>query len=232
MTRSAHRQVRPRTAGLCVRAAHMGAAVAALALVAGCEQRLPPMPPGVSVDFRADEPTAFDPSAALQPLLAPPPELASEQARLLAEIRQSPDRFLRVRPPTAVLNEAELVFFAAGHTLELMTFYAEAVDRGVVDLRPRLAWLLERGGLHDAALAAAETAVRERPEDAEAHFVLGFVLGQSDTAGPELLRRIGIEYARATELEPDFVGPGGVTAAELRRQVAEIDARLGTPRPQ
>ncbi|MFT6396493.1 MAG: tetratricopeptide (TPR) repeat protein, partial [Bradymonadia bacterium] len=108
------------------------------------------------------------------------PELDAEKRAIIDQIVTAPEEFLTQRPPTAVLNEAELVFFAAGRTFELLEFYAAAVERGVEEMRPRRAWLLERLGLHEEALAQARQAIDVSPESAEAHFVLGFVLGQSE----------------------------------------------------
>lgn len=197
---------------------------------AGCERVEPPFPDGITVDFRTADPSSTqlaDPGAALAPLLAPPAPLREDQEEVIATIAANPEGFLRVRPPTEVLNEAELVFFAAGRLFELAAWYADAVERGVVDLRARSAWAYERAGLHSEALRQARTCVDERPEDAECWFVLGFVLGQSTESNDAALREIRDAFAKAVELDPEFSGPSNVSAAELRRQVRDIDARLG-----
>lgn len=154
------------------------------------------------------------------------PELDADKTAVLNQIVAAPEEFLSQRPPTAVLNEAELVFFAAGRTFELLDHYAAAVERGVENMRPRRAWLLERLGLHDEALAEARLAVANAPQAAEAHFVLGFVLGQSEEADRALLVEIRDAYRRAVALQPEFLGPSGVSAAEVLEQVRAIDSSL------
>lgn len=153
-------------------------------------------------------------------------ELREDQRAALDRIAENPQAFLAGGPPTAVLNEAELVFFAAGRLFELMGYYDDAVSSGDTRFRARLAWTLERSGLHSRALRESATAVEERPEDAEAWFVRGFILGQADEATVPLLREIRDCYARSIELDPAFVGPSDVDAAALRTQIAEIDAAL------
>lgn len=153
-------------------------------------------------------------------------DLREDQQAALARIAENPAAFLAGGPPTAVLNEAELVFFAAGRLTELMGYYDDAVSGGDTRFRARLAWTLERSGLHSRAQRESARAVEERPNDAEAWFVRGFILGQADEATVPLLREIRDCYARAIELEPAFVGPSDVDAAALRTQIAEIDAAL------
>jgi hypothetical protein len=154
-------------------------------------------------------------------------DVGSAQHREIADrIAADPEAFLRTVPPVAVLNEAELVFFATGRLCELGGYYRAAVARGVEALRPRLAWVDERCGLPASALRHAEAAVQATPTSADAWFVLGFVLGQSEQADRALLERVRDAYARAVTLDPTYLGPTGVTAAELRSQVAQIDEAL------
>lgn len=154
------------------------------------------------------------------------PELSAQQEAVIQQIVDGPEGFFDRAPPAEVLNETELVFFAAGRIFELLDFYADAVDRGVEALRPRKAWLLERGGLHDAALAEARIAVQRAPESADAHFVLGYVLGQSDEADTALLREIRDAYRATVTLDPDYVGPSDVQVNDVLEQVRALDAAL------
>ena len=154
------------------------------------------------------------------------PALSEAQEALIQQITSDPSAFLARRPPTEVLNEAELVFFAGGRTFELLYFYSDAVDSGVEALRCRKAWLLERAGLQDEALAEARLAVSRSPELAEAYFVLGYVLGQSDEADRMLLVEIRDAYHRAVTLDPSFVGPSNVDASDVLEQVRAIDSTI------
>jgi len=152
--------------------------------------------------------------------------VSTEPEALLDQIASDPERFLAQRPPTAVLNEAELVFFVSGRIFQLADLYRDAVDRGVIDLLPRLAWVMERAGLHTAAMARAEEAVERLPDNAEAHFVHAYLLGQSETSDRAQLARIRSGFSRALELDPAFVGPSDVSAARVRAQVRELDRQL------
>ena len=204
--------------------------VLAFGVLLGCAPDLPPPSGGAYLAF--DEVSAADIEAALSidpPTTTPEAELRPDQQQALERIVADPSAFFARRPPTPVLNEAELVFAAGGRLFELTGLYGEAVERGVTELRPRLAWMLERIGLHGRALAESQQAIDEHPDDAEAWFVRGYVLGQSDEASTELLRAIRDAYERAYTLDPEFLGPSDVTAAELRAQVQQIDASLGGP---
>lgn len=210
------------------------AVLAAPLALAGCERVAPPLPDGNTVTFSEGGLAEFDPSAALTPLRDAALQLREDQDAVIASIAEHPEAFLAGAPPTEVLNEAELVFFGAGRLFELAGWYADAVERGQTELRPRVAWAYERVGLHNEALEQARLAVDERPNDAQAWFVLGFVLGQAESADDVLLTTIRDAFAKAIELDPRFVGPSGVTANDLRQQVMEIDRALvgvATPRP-
>ncbi len=182
------------------------------------------VPPGTYLF--ADGPLSNFAANAYVDQLSQRPDLDPEKRAVVEQIVAAPEEFLTQRPPTSVLNEAELVFFAAGRSFELLDFYAAAVERGVEDMRPRRAWLLERLGLHDEALSEARQAVRDLPQSAEAHFVLGFVLGQSEEADRALLSEIRDSYRRAVSLDPEFLGPSGVTAPEVLEQVRAIESSL------
>ena len=175
--------------------------------------------------FSKGAPSDYDETAFVDSI-SERPTLSEAQESLMETITDDPVQFLSRRPPTEVLNEAELVFFAAGRTGELLHLYSDAVDAGTETLRCRKAWLLERIGLHEEALVDARFAVRNSPEFAEAHFVLGFVLGQSDDADRDLLIEIRDAYRRSVTLDPGFVGPSDVGAPEVLEQVRAIDSAI------
>lgn len=208
------------------------ALVIALAILAGCtSEQGPPHPDGVTLVFGEGDPGAFDPSAALDDLAGADVQLREDQQAIIDTIAAHPQRFLAGGPTTAVLNEAELVFLGAGRIYELAGWMVDAVEGGDTGWRPRAAWTLERAGLHTKALRYAEIAVEEHPDDAEAWFVLGYILGQADDADEDTLRRVGEAFEEAIDLDPDFAGPGNVRAPELRRQVREINASLRLREP-
>lgn len=196
-------------------------------LLLACDLNPEPHSPNAGeIVFHRSGSAAADPQRVLAPFLVPPAVADPEQRDILDRISTDPAAFFGRNPPAPVLNEAELVYFAAGRTFELADHYRAAVDAGVTALRPRLAWTYQRLGLDSAALAQAQRAVDEQPSSADAWFVLGFTLGQSETADDALLSRVRDAYAKALELDDAYVGPSGVSAADLAEQVRRIDAAL------
>lgn len=167
-------------------------------------------------------------SDAVRAAVTPPTDAAPQQAQqVLALVRDQGVRVFLAEPPPEYLNEIELSFFAAGAVLELADLYLEAVEVAgeASPLRPRLAWLYQRLGLSAEALAHSERALRARPDDAQAHFVHGFLLGQDPDASDETLARVATHFERALALDAGFVGPGGVDAATLRRELRALRQR-------
>lgn len=160
-----------------------------------------------------------DPALALLPLGAATGEATDEQQRLFDQIEADAPGFLASQPGTLVLNEAELVYFALAQSPALATHYRDYVDQEGEDawLRPRLAWLYERLGQPTLALEHAERARAARPNDPDAHFVYGFVRAQA--GGPDGLAAARDAYDRTLALAPNYVGPGGVRASDLRTQL-------------
>jgi len=177
----------------------------------------------VRIDGRPTLPT--DPALALQPWSTDAVEPSARHLELLGQIRDQGDGFFAATPPPAVLNEVELVFFLDGATAELADAYLRVVEsEGEASaLRPRLAWLYQRLGLETSALAQARISVDARPTDAQAWFILGFILGQGEDPSTETLAEIRDAFSMALHLDPAFEGPGGVTAATLRQQVERLN---------
>lgn len=189
----------------------------------------PPWPEsGHVAEVRTDgRPVAtMDPELALAPWADPGVEPSDRHRELLGQIRDQGDDFFAAHPPPAVLNEVELVFFLDGATTELADTYLRVVESqgDASPLRPRLAWLYQRLGLATAAEREARASVEHLPADAQAWFILGFILGQAEDPSTETLVEIRDAFARALQLDPGFEGPGGVTAATLRQQVDRLTA--------
>jgi tetratricopeptide (TPR) repeat protein len=159
-------------------------------------------------------------------LMRPPAPLSDEEQTLLDTIVASPERFLDSGPPHAVLNQAELVFFAAGRSLELAPLYAAAVERQGQDsaLRVRLALLLQRLGMFPSAEREARLAVQHRPADPDAHYVLGNLLAQGEDRSAGRLAEIAGHWERVFELAPDYEPLDGSRAEEVRERLQQVRA--------
>jgi tetratricopeptide (TPR) repeat protein len=171
----------------------------------------------------------IDPWRAVAPFQPVQQPLPADQQEIIDRIVERSDAFFDREPPAAVLEEAELIFFAARRTHELADLYRAAADRqGPASwVRPRYAWLLERLGLSDAARREIAVAVEARPTDPQAHFVRGLILARTARGDDEArLRELRDAFERVLELDPNFVGVSGLNADDIREQLAELDRLL------
>lgn len=191
----------------------------------GAEARAPG-----AVDLQRPLQTPLD-ADAVQRLEGPVDTQLPDQALQVVElVREQGVRLLDQPPPRGYLDEIEISFFATGRSLELADLYLEAVERAGEGawMRPRLAWMYERLGLHTAAEREAQQALAELPQSAEAHFVMGFILGQDEAAGDEKLSEVLTHFREALALDPRLLAPGGVTSSDLRREIEALEARLAS----
>lgn len=225
MTRT-HPNARPRTR----RSALPATLLLALAL-GGCEH--PNAEPSPASALRADgRGTAPLPAETLLGL-APrrtPPTLPERDEALLDQLLRERERVIAELPSDRVLNEMELVFASSRRLFDLADLYLDALHAHGEDshVRSRLAWVYQRIGMPTAALRESDACVTFRPDDARCHFVRAFVVAQLPSA-PQRLPEIRDGFARVLALDPDFAGPGGVDANELRAQIERLDARIGAP---
>jgi len=198
------------------------ALVVAAAAVCACQ---PPLAePAGAEHFDRAQWIPTSPWEAFAPYNVAPIELEGRERAIFDNMRATHERIFDAVPPDDVLDEIELIFFAAHASFELADYYLASVERAGhgAPMRYRLAWLYQRLGLLTAAEAQARQAVQERPDDPRAHFALGFVLGQTEPSHDDLTE-IRDAFARVLELDADFVGPGDASAAFLRSQIAQID---------
>lgn len=139
------------------------------------------------------------------------------------------------QPPPRVLAETELVFLATGRLPELAEYYRLAVERqgDSSPFRARLAWVQQRLGLEDVALEGARAAVAATPDDAFAHFVLAFCLGQQSDRYDNPFREVVEELRTVFRLDPEFevhgVVSNGALRGELERLAVEHAPAQGAP---
>jgi tetratricopeptide (TPR) repeat protein len=146
---------------------------------------------------------------------------------VVQQLVESRERFFDALPSDAILNEMELVFVATGRLHDLADLYREAIDRDPAhtSLRSRLAWLYQRLDRTTHAHEQTTLCLEERPDDARCHFVSAFLVAQlPDT--PERLAQVRDSFQRVLQLDPAFIGPGGVSATEIREQIRLLDARI------
>ncbi|MFT4703852.1 MAG: hypothetical protein ACI81R_001547 [Bradymonadia bacterium] len=195
--------------------------VSSLLALANCDTTSPPA--AAEVESLVPGPAA-DPSLALAAIQPALPSATSDQTATMERILADAEGFFAGDPSSRVLNETEMVFFETGRTLELADLYLAQVQREgtSAETRPRLAWLYQRIGERRLALTHAEQAFEERPTDPNAVFVLGFVVGQSETGGNEVIRRVVELYSRTLQLDPNYIGPGGVTPEDINAQLERM----------
>ncbi len=204
------------------------ALAAAIALAACASERAPERPAASTVvDAPMVAPLPND--ELMLAATAPSMTLTERQQGVLDEVRGLGAELFATRPPAPVFDEIELVYFVDGSSIELADRYLEAVQaqgQGA-SMRPRLAWLYHRLAMTSQARAQAEQAVRERPDDATAQFVYGFVHFDPNAHDPESIELVRNAFRRTLVLDSEFVGPGGVTADSLREELAALDAIAG-----
>lgn len=160
--------------------------------------------------------------------VTPPTDAALDQAQeIVALVAGQGSRVFLANPPARHLNDIELAHFATGDVHALADAYLEAVEAGgnTSPMRPRLAWLYQRLGLIGEAHHHAELALAHRPDDPQALFVMGFLLGQDPNADDETLDRIVVLFERTLLRDPAFLGPGGVDAETLQRELRALHGR-------
>lgn len=203
-------------------------AAAAACLVACASERAPERP-AASVVVSAPMVAPLPNDELMLAATAPSMSLTERQQGVLDEVRGLGAELFATRPPAPVLDEIELVYFVDGSSMELADRYQEAAQaqgQGS-SMRPRLAWLYHRLAMTTQARAQSEQAVRERPDDATAQFVYGFVHFDPNAHDPETIELVRNAFRRTLMLDPEFVGPGGVTAASLREELDALDAIAG-----
>lgn len=154
------------------------------------------------------------------------PERAEEERAVIREITSRHEEVFDGNPPPRVLAETELLFLANGQLADLAEFYRLAVERQGEGspILPRLAWVYQRLGLEDKALALARQASKERPDDPFAHFVLAFCLGQQADRFDDPFHDVIDLLDRVFELDPAFNVPGVVDNRSLRAEQATLRA--------
>lgn len=160
--------------------------------------------------------------------VTPPADASLDQAHeIVALVASQGARVYLANPPARHLNDIELAHFATGQVHALADAYLEAVQAvgPASPMRPRLAWLYQRLGLVGEARFHADLALQHRPDDPQALFVMGFLLGQDPAADDATLDRIAELFERTLILDPQFLGPGGVDAATLQRELRALHAR-------
>lgn len=163
-----------------------------------------------------------------QALVRPAAALSEDEERLMAAISEAPERFFDSIPPHAVLNEAELVYFSAGRSLELPLLYQDAIERQGErsPLRIRLALILQRIGMYPSAEREARLAAELLPDNPDAHYVLGNVMAQGEDRSPQALQQIADAWGRALEISPAYAPLDGTRPDEFQQRLQQVRAML------
>lgn len=214
-------------------AAQLSALATALLMFSCAEE--PALVPAGHVDLtQIPHAAEVDTELVRQALVRPSPPLSDDEERLIAAISEAPERFFDSLPPHAVLNEAELVYFSAGRSLELPLLYQDAIERQGErsPMRIRLALILQRIGMYPSAEREARLAAELLPENPDALYVLGNVMAQAEDRSPEALQQIADAWGRVLQLAPDYAPLDGTPAAEFQQRVQQVrtmQSATGTP---
>lgn len=175
-----------------------------------------------SLDVRTESSDQLQPEQMRLIQAAPP--ASDEELNLVREIGARKDQMFATDPPQRVLDEAEMIFLRAGELPTLLGYYIEGAEqRGEPSpLDARIAWLYQRLGVENLALAQARYAVQTSPQDPFAHFALAYVLGQQasryEDPYPEMIQ----ELETVLQLAPDFQVVGVVERNQLESEYRRL----------
>lgn len=123
------------------------------------------------------------------------------------------------------LNQIERVFVGTGKYLELVAVYQDVVDELGLEssAAPRLARGYIRLGQRKKAREFLDKLKQARPEDAQVAFLEGLYAVSAPEQAPQDADRAVEAWRRTLDLDPDFEGPGGMTAARLEQQIGQLE---------
>jgi tetratricopeptide (TPR) repeat protein len=109
-----------------------------------------------------------------------------------------------------------------------MAIYQDVVDQRGLDTEasPRLAWAYVRLGQEQQARELLDKLLEARADDADVHFIDGSFWFNRARESPVAAARTAVAWERALELDPNFKGYEGITAAAMQKQVAQLKSRL------
>ncbi|MBH25450.1 MAG: hypothetical protein CMH57_13585 [Myxococcales bacterium] len=210
-----------------IRPALLGLGLSLAAL--GCE----PAPP-IQVVSGSDLTRPFT-EALERPERSRRPPVGAEDAKTLAEYNTLLDTFLERsedafdKPETeGYLPGLERFFVATGRTFEMLDLYRTVYDQNGPRhyVAPRLAWAYVSVGRMDEAQKISDASLTHRPNDPMSHFVDGYLASRAGEPSVPLIRKVRAAWSKALELDPNFKGPGSITARMLKVRIQEMDRVL------
>ncbi|MEO1273048.1 MAG: hypothetical protein AAFX99_33590, partial [Myxococcota bacterium] len=169
------------------------------------------------------------------PERATPPPPRPEDAQTLAEYNKLLNAFLErsdeafEKPETQTyLPGLERFFLATSRTFEMLDLYRKVYDDNGPNhyVGPRLAWAYISVGQTSMAQKVSEASLEHRPNDPMSHFVAGFLASRSGEPSAALIRKVRASWAKTLALDPNFQGPGSITARMLRLRIQDMDRAL------
>ncbi len=130
---------------------------------------------------------------------------------------------------TQRIEQIEDVFMAFGRFHELVPLYREDVEKKGTASRmaPRLAWAYIRMNQREAARELLDRLLADRGDEAEIQFMDGAYWIQEQPRSDDSVANAVKAWKRVLELDPNFQGPEGLTAAVLSQEVERFENQFG-----
>jgi tetratricopeptide (TPR) repeat protein len=170
-------------------------------------------------------------SRSVEPVDAPAPSVSLEERpeykKIIEGFRSQAVQLFQRDDIDRRLNQIERVFIGTGKYLELVAVYQDVVDELGLEspAAPRLARGYIRLGQREQAREFLDKLKEARPEDAQVAFLEGLYAVSAPQQTAEAASQAVTAWRRTLELDPDFEGPGRMTADRLERQIEQLDKR-------
>ena len=128
------------------------------------------------------------------------------------------------------LPAIEEAYTMGGRYLDIVAIYKRDVDKHGVAKSPaagRLTWAMIRLGQEPQAKQLITEQLQTRSQDPLSWFLLGAYWIKYANESEDAAKRVVLGWSKAQQLDPNFVGPEGINAPTLQREVQRFAPKAG-----
>lgn len=128
------------------------------------------------------------------------------------------------------LPAIEEAYTMSGRYLDVVSIYKRDVDKHGVAKSPatgRLTWAMIRLGQEPQAKQLIAEQLQARSQDPLSWFLLGAYWIKYANESEDAAKRVVLGWSKAQQLDPNFVGPEGINAPTLQREVQRFAPKAG-----
>lgn len=181
-----------------------------------------------TVRFSALETDEIGPQILDDPGPSASPQQLSTYEPIVQGVRDSRKELFARADVGGQLERIEGVFISTGEYLELVSYYQQHVEEAGPndDVGRRLAWALIRLGQMKQARDLIDELMELSPRDPLVHFLDGSYYLQTEGESVDDRKKALAGWERTVELDPDFRGYEGITAAVMKNQMQQMRASI------